>query len=885
MSLSPGTRIGHYEILAPIGAGGMGEVFRARDTKLNRDVAIKMLPESVAIDPVRLARFEREARTLATLNHPHIAQIYGLEDGGARGKALVMELVPGQTLAERIADGSLTIPEALEIGRQIADALECAHAEGIVHRDLKPANIKVRDDGTVKVLDFGLAKGGDSGAAPNLQDSPTFTSPAMTERGIILGTAAYMSPEQARGKPVDKRADIWAFGVIVFEMLTGRQMFAGETVSDTLAAVLREDVPWASLPPGTPPALRRVLERCLQKDPKRRLRDIGDAKLDIEDAMAGKDVVPTPAASVPTDRSAGRFPWRALAIVASLAAVAVAAWALAQPAPAPAEASTFLQLTDTAGEESAPAMSPDGTTVVFASRARGSWDLYAQRVGGRTPVLIAGDPARDEKGAAFSPDGQRIAFHEADEDGGVFVAGATGESVRRISPIGFHPAWSADGRQLLFNTEEIQTPYSRQGPSALMVIDAEGGEPRTLDKGDAAQGAWSPSGRRIVFWSNDNGQRDLYTIAAGGGARVPLVIDAPLDWCPVWAPDGRSVVFASDRGGALNLWSIAIDEATGEPQGTPVPMTNGVQAAAECASFSKDGSRFAFRSTVKSVNPVSMAFDPATLEAGPLTVLDSANNILVPAEVSPDGRMMALFNLGAAQEDLFVTPVGSYSPRRITDDAARDRGPVWTPDSQSLVFYSTRSGTWEMWSINIDGGGLRKVIPLANVVSPVISPSFDRIVFTESAPGLTHIAQVVNGVVPAGAIRELPNSRADDATPNFTAWSSDGRTLTGSVIRPSGRIAGVVTYDLASSTLRKVNSDSAEWVRWLPDNRRIIYMTTAGDVVVVDTGTNVRTVVNNLARNAVFSFALAPDGRTLYFGIQRSESDVWIVEKRGDRKP
>lgn len=885
MSLTPGTRISSYEINGPLGVGGMGEVFRARDTKLNRDVAIKMLPESVAMDPVRLARFEREARTLAALNHPHIAQIYGLEDAAARGKALVMELVPGQTLAERIADGAVPIPDTLEIARQIADALECAHAEGIVHRDLKPANIKVRDDGAVKVLDFGLAKGGDSGATANLQDSPTFTSPAMTERGIILGTAAYMSPEQARGKPVDKRADIWAFGVIVFEMLTGKQMFAGETVSDTLAAVLREDVPWASLPPGTPPALRRVLERCLQKDPKRRLRDIGDAKLDIDDAMAGKDAVLTPSTPAPIDPSADRFPWRALAVVASLAAVAVAAWALAQPAAAPAADSTFLQLTDAAGEESVPAMSPDGTTVVFASRARGSWDLYAQRVGGRTPVLIAGDPARDEKGPAFSPDGQRIAFHEADEDGGIFVAGATGESVRRISPAGFHPAWSPDGRRLLFNTEEIHTPYSRQGPSALMVIDAEGGEPRTVDTGDAVQGAWSPAGTRIVFWSNDNGQRDLYTIPADGGARVPLVIDAALDWCPVWAPDGRSVVFASDRGGALNLWSIAIEESTGKPKGTPVPMTNGVQAAAECASFSNDGARFAFRSTVKSVNPVSMAFDPATLEAGPLTVLDSANNILVPAEVSPDGRMMALFNLGAAQEDLFVTPVGSYSPRRITDDAARDRGPVWTPDSRSLVFYSTRSGTWEMWSINIDGGGLRKVIPLVNVVSPVISPSFDRIVFTESAPGLTHIAQVVNGVVPEGAIKELPNAKAGDATPSFTAWSTDGRALTGTLIRPSGRSAGVVTYDLASSTLRKLNSDSAEWVRWLPGDRRIIYMTTEGDVVVVDTATNVRTVVNRLARNAVFSFAMAPDGRMLYFGIQRSESDVWIVERRGSRKP
>ena len=878
MTLPAGTRLGPYEILAPLGAGGMGEVYRARDTKLNRDVAIKMLPESVAADPMRLARFEREARTLAALNHPHIAQIYGIEDGGgSRGTALVMELVPGQTLAERMSGGAVPVAEALEIARQIADALECAHAEGIVHRDLKPANIKVRDDGAVKVLDFGLAKGGDSGATVSLQDSPTFTSPAMTEHGIILGTAAYMSPEQARGKPIDKRADIWAFGVILFEMLTGKQMFAGETVSDTLAAVLREDVPWPALSARMPPSLRRVLERCLQKDPKCRLRDIGDAKMEIEDAIAGRDAVAATPPSL-TDGHRSHNPWIVAAAALVLAAAAVM-WAFTRPQTAAGTApETFSQLTDAAGEEGAPAMSPDGTTVVFASRARGTWDLYAQRVGGRTQVLIAGDPVRNEKSPAFSPDGQHLAFHEADDDGGIFVAGATGESVRRVSPTGFHPSWSADGRQLLFNTEEIQNPYSRQRQSALMAIDAAGGTPRVLDQGDAVQGDWSPSGRRIVFWSNDNGQRDLYTIPAEGGARVPLVVDAALDWCPVWAADGRSIVFASDRGGALNLWSIAIDETTGEARGAPAPMTNGVQAAAECASFSSDGARFAFRSTVESVNPVRMAFDPATLRAGTVTVLDSANSILWPAEVSPDGSMLALFNIGSPQEDLFVTPAGTFSPRRITDDAARDRGPVWSPDNQSLIFYSTRGGTWEMWAINIDGGGLRKIIPLDGVVSPVIAPSFDRVVFRRVEVGISYIADVVNGVVPEGASKELPNSRLDDATFGATTWSADGRTLAGAVEARSGRTVGVATYDLASAALRKLNDDEGGWVRWLPGDRRVIYLTPNGDVVVFDTVSKTRTVAGTI-RNAVLPFALAPDGRALYLGIERRESDVWIVER------
>lgn len=411
-----------------------------------------------------------------------------------------------------------------------------------------------------------------------------------------------------------------------------------------------------------------------------------------------------------------------------------------------------------------------------------------------------------------------------------------------------------------------------------MAIDAEGGTARVLDQGDAVQGDWSPSGRRIVFWSNDNGQRDLYTIPADGGARVPLVVDAALDWCPVWSADGRSIVFASDRGGAMNLWSIAIDETTGEARGAPAPVTNGVQAAAECASCSSDGARFAFRSTVKSVNPVRMAFDPATLKTGTVTVLDSANGILWPSEVSPDGDMLALFNLGAAQEDLFVTPAGTFSPRRITDDVARDRGPIWSPDNQSLIFYSTRGGTWEMWAINIDGGGLRKVIPLDGVVSPVIAPSFDRVVFRRPAVAMSYIAEVVNGVVPEGASKELPNFRLDDATFGATAWSADGRTLAGALAARSGRTVGVATYDLASATVRKLNDDEGAWVRWLPGDRRVIYLTLNGDVVVFDTVSKTRTVAGTI-RNAIVPFALAPDGRALYLGIERRESDVWIVER------
>ncbi|MBA3847505.1 MAG: PD40 domain-containing protein, partial [Planctomycetes bacterium] len=839
------------------------------------------LPESVAVDAERLARFEREARTLAALNHPHIAQIYGLEDGGARGKALVMELVPGQTLAERIADGPVPVPETLEIARQIADALECAHAEGIVHRDLKPANIKVREDGAVKVLDFGLAKGGDSGAMPNLQDSPTFTSPAMTERGIILGTAAYMSPEQARGKPVDKRADIWAFGVIGFEMLTGKQMFAGETVSDTLAAVLREDVPWSALPAGTPPALRRVLERCLQKDPRRRLRDIGDARLEIEDAIAGKDASTVePAAHIVGDKPSGKLPWL-VAAAAVAAAIALAGWSLTRQGSARDDVIQFTQITDTAGEETDPSLSPDGTVVAFASRASGSWDIYSQRVGGRNRTLIVGDPQRDEMAPAFSPDGSQIAFHESDGDGGIFVAGATGESTRRVTDVGFHPSWSPDGKQIAYTTEEIKDPYSRQGLSQLWTVSVSGGGSRKVTEIDAAQPSWSPSGERLVFWSNMAGQRDLFTVSAAGGEATPIFEDAHVDFAPTWLREGGRIVFSSDRGGSINLWEVPVDPATGRATGGPVPVTAGVQAAAEFASVSRDGSKYAFKSRVKSINPYAIAFDPLSLRAGTPVQLDSANSILVPSSVSPDGKYLLLSNQGTHQEDLFITGTDRFVPRRVTDDAARDRGGSWTSDGKSILFYSTRGGKWEIWSINADGGGLRKVASLSDsAIYPLMSPAADRIALTSANTTDVNLIPVTAEVVTKATA--LTGTSLADARLMATAWSPDGRLLAGPLIPSSGRPAGIGIYDITSGSLKKISNDACVWVAWLPGTQKVGCMSSLEQLVFVDVQSMQRTVaIEKLAVPAEEGvFAIARDGRTVYYGGARLESDIWIAERR-----
>ena len=403
LALTPGTRLGVYEVTAQLGVGGMGEVYRATDTKLKRQVAIKILPSSLAADSDRLARFQREAEVLASLNHPNIAAIYGLEDVDGV-KALVMELVEGEDLAQRIARGAVPLAEALPIAKQIAEALEAAHEQGIIHRDLKPANIKLRPDCTVKVLDFGLAKAMEPvGNAPNVSQSPTITTPAMTQAGIILGTAAYMSPEQARGKAVDRRADIWAFGAVLFEMLTARRAFEGDDIAITMAAVMMKEPDWRLLPTATPVALRGLLTRCLKKDPKARIRDIGDARLQIEELVAGapEEAVVTPILHSP---SAWRRvqPWASAGVLTlGLTLTVMAAIALRRAGEVPT----------TAGPVQFTIAPPENMS--FGGPVRGGTGIATQ--------------------VAVSPDGRNI----------VFVAGAQA-CLPDLAATGRHPGCQAD---------------------------------------------------------------------------------------------------------------------------------------------------------------------------------------------------------------------------------------------------------------------------------------------------------------------------------------------------------------------------------------------------------------------------------------------------------
>jgi serine/threonine-protein kinase len=513
VSLTPGARLGAYEVVARIGAGGMGEVYRARDTKLGRDVALKILPDAFATDPDRLSRFQREAQVLASLNHPYIGAIYGFEDSDGT-RALVLELVDGPTLADRIAQGPIPLGEALQIAKQIAEALEAAHEQGIIHRDLKPSNIKLRSDGTVKVLDFGLAKALEpaSGSA-DVSHSPTITSPAMTQAGVILGTAAYMSPEQAKGKVVDKRADIWAFGAVLYEMLTGKRAFEAEGMSDTIAAVLRAEPGWTALSAIVPEPTTRLLRRCLEKDPKRRLRDIGDAVIDIQEAIA--------AASSPENHSQARDAWvawlrRALAIAGPTAVVCVlAGFAVGRarrgdlttpasgagsvsrtvielPAAAPLAVGTLLPLIGV--ESPALAVSPDGRHLIYVGQADAGTHLYYRDMNSfAEPRPLPGTEGAVH--AVFSPDGTEIAFLTFDRLKKTSINSGSPTTLSRArTPL--RASWV--GSVIYFSEDQGRT---------LSRVPATGGEPTEVTRLEAG-GVFDqvlPGGRAALVSSRSVG--------------------------------------------------------------------------------------------------------------------------------------------------------------------------------------------------------------------------------------------------------------------------------------------------------------------------------------------------------------------------------------------
>jgi Tol biopolymer transport system component len=797
-----------------------------------------------------------------------------------------MELVEGEDVAKRLARGALPPDEATEIARQVAGALEAAHDHGIVHRDLKPANIVLTSNGQVRVLDFGLAKAlspetsGDSSSSM----SPTLTS-AGTVAGVILGTASYMSPEQARGKSVDRRADVWALGCVLYEMLAGRKAFAGESVSDTLAGVLKEEPDWSALRPDVARHYRPLLEKCLRKDPRRRLHHVADVRIELDDAV---EALATPD-SAPQAAPTAKLPrWGVLAIV-SLALVAAAFAFLwlgtrvgGSGAPVAPSLLKFSQQTFYAGPESFPALSPDGSFLVYAAEsADDSFDIFLERVGGRNPINLTKTPEAQEAMPAFSPDGQSIAFWSSRDGGGIFIMGATGESVRRLTDEGFDPAWSPDGTRLAFASEGAFDPLSRNRTSSLSVVDVASGEIGEIYAGDAVQPSWSPNGRRIAFWTaysgaEDSGQRDILTIRADGTDPVAVTTDIDLDWNPVWSADGRQLYFASDRGGSMNIWRVPIDEDSGSVLGDPEPLSTPARWSAPFA-LSSSG-LLAFVAVEERSNISRMPFDPGSLElTGPPQPVTRGTLVVGSYNISPDGEWIA-FRGGRIQEDLYLVRPDGSGLRKLTDDRHKDRGPSWTPDGKGLVFYSNRSGRYEIWQIQTDGSGLRPLTRLSgdSLWFPTISPDGRQMVaFNSTGSKLFELTDA--GPLDDQSAKQLPALEGIEAVFSGNAWSPDGKYIGGSITDGSA-FALYVVEEQRYRIIEIPGGGGGFVLGWLPDGRALVGHDSELHALDIESKSLTRVVEPSYLPEDIGFPRLSSDGRWFFVKLQSDEADIWIAK-------
>jgi serine/threonine protein kinase len=728
MPLSSGTRLGSYEILSPIGAGGMGEVYRARDAKLNRDVALKILPNEFAADPERLARFKREAQVLASLNHPNVGAIYGFEDSGA-AHALVLEFVEGPTLADRITRGPLLLDEALPIARQIADALEAAHEQGIIHRDLKPANIKVRDDGTVKVLDFGLAKALDpaSGSRPQVSgaavtNSPTRTSPAlMTGAGMIIGTAAYMAPEQAAGKAVDRRADIWSFGVVLWEMLTGRRLFDGETVTHTLADVLRARMDLDALPSTSPRAIRELVKRCLDRDVRTRLRDIGEARIILQNCLANPTAEPVTTALPQTDRASSKIGWA----VATLLAIAFAALVVVHVRQAPREPPRVHLSVPLQGSTPPSwfALSPDGRSVVMS---------YQSGLAIRS--LESGE-------LRFLPDTQ---------------AART-------------PFWSSDSRVVAFFADR-----------KLKTVAASGGPPKTLcdDVGFGRGGTWNRAGT-IVF-ATETGVLTRVTEKGGACTVVIKPESGQGRWSPEFLPDGDHFLYVVGAGeeAQRGLYVASL----GEPNGRRLLTDSSSGLFVPKGPRSNQGHLVFLREQ----RLMAQAFDGTALQLSgePVMVANHVSSMNTPfhvaASADANGTLLYLTNARPDRQLIWYERGGAELGRAALIGPVLGASVSLAPDGKRVAFRrSDAQGLYSLWVQDFERNQeTRLTTPPLNPSAGVWSPDGQRIAFGDASPGVSRLyVKNVNG-----GKEELVLTGTDALAPSD--WSRDGRWLVYTVNSP-----------------------------------------------------------------------------------------------------
>ena len=703
MPLSPGTHLGHYVVTSLLGEGGMGQVWQATDTQLNRQVALKILPDAFSDDPDRLARFQREAQVLASLNHPNIAAIHGIEQSDDT-RALVLELVDGPTLADRIAKGPIPVDEALPIAKQIAEALEAAHEAGVIHRDLKPANVKVKADGTVKVLDFGLAKALDPVQKSDPSQSPTLTV-AATQIGVIMGTAAYMSPEQAAGKTVDRRSDIWAYGVVLYETLTGRQPFAGESVSHTLAAVLHAEPDWRALPDGVPPAIRRLLRRCLERDRKRRLQHVGDARVEIDELRADPS---SDGAGGSVSRGPRVTVLSASLVVAAMVGAFVAGGAVVRWTTPSREVSPVLEFSATLPVDAPLALgrgipigfdmrlldvSSDGTRVVYVADRDSTTQLYVARVGEFGAIPLEGTEGATNP--FFSSDGDWVGYVSGQNLNRVSLQGGRPETLSEASTAIFGAAWDGD------------TVYFVDGVgTSLRRVPATGGIPTEIAGADEAgvaqisQISALPDGRGLLVAARSqmapmSGDYSDILVWSSAGEGWQTVLEAA-GYDARYVPSGH-LVFARAGG----LWAVPFDLDRLEVMGQPVLVVDEVRVDAVFNS-----AQFAVSDTgalVYARGGDAGVGQPTWVDhQGNVDPLDMPAQIYGVLALSPDGERVAV-QVAGPTDHVWVYDVTTGRGSRLTTEG-NSGWPIWTPDGEQIVFSSDRAGTWGLYARPVDGG-------------------------------------------------------------------------------------------------------------------------------------------------------------------------------------
>ena len=804
----------------------MGQVFRARDTKLDRDVAIKILPEAFAHDADRLARFTREAKTLASLNHPNIAGIYGLEESGGVS-ALVMELVEGDDLSQRIAKSAIPIDEALPIAKQIAEALEAAHEQGIIHRDLKPANVKVRPDGTVKVLDFGLAKAFEpGGTSAQATMSPTLSIHA-TQAGVILGTAAYMSPEQAAGKAVDKRSDLWAFGVVLTEMLTGRQVFAGETVSHVLASVLKDEPDWTTLPPNTPAPIRRLLRRCLVKDRKRRFADAADATLEIDDALT------TAGAESPVRAATASRPpiptvlWALAAGALAAAAAALATSALMRPAPPPALQTSRFVVTPPAAQALAVsgftrdlAISPDGSHLVYMAGAQAQ--LMARAIDRLDAQAL---PGIISASAPFlSPDGRWIGFFTfgaPSELKKVPIAGGSPVVLCRIKGRAVGASWGDDDT-IVFATNDPST--------GLLRVSARGGEPRVLTTRDAAKGEEDhqfpsvlPGGRGVLFTitaAGGNADAQIAVLDLQTGRHTTLIRGASY---ADYVQTGH-VVYAV----AGTLRAVRLDLAALTLRGDPVPVVEQVQTLASGAanfSVSRNGTLVYMQNGTGAVTGASRLLVWVTRRGSEEPIPAPARGYFHP-RLAPDGTRLALA-IQDQELDIWTWDFARRALERMTFGPAQELFPVWTPNGGRLLFFSSRPGGGIYWQ-RANVTGVEQLTKASSVQAPhSFSPDGTQLVLTEvgSKTGRDLFLLRLDGVAPhvAGARQTEPLLQQPSVNEMNGEISPDGRWLAYQSDESNQDEIYVRPFPLVGDGRWTISTGGGTQPLWAPNGRELFY--------------------------------------------------------------